>query len=47
MCSGTQPGCRWKAGQLAAFPAKKDGFDGFVGFVKKNKICQKLKLIVN
>ena len=37
MCSGTQPGCRWKAGRLAAFLAKKDGFDGFVGFVKKTK----------
>ena len=31
---GTQPGCRRKAGLLAAFPSKKTSFEGFAGFVK-------------
>jgi hypothetical protein len=36
-CGGTQPGCRRKAGQLAAFPDLKKGFGCFAGFVKKKK----------
>jgi beta-mannosidase len=34
---GTQPGCRWKAGQLAAFRMGK----GFEGFVEKEKYAMK------
>lgn len=30
---GTQPGCRRKAGLLAAFLARKKSFEGFVSFV--------------
>jgi beta-mannosidase len=37
---GTQPGCRWKAGRLAAFHMGK-GFEGFVSFVEKEKYAMK------
>ena len=35
MYGGLQPRCRRKTGQLAVFPTKKKGFDGFVSFVTK------------
>lgn len=35
---GTQPRCRRKAGQLAAFLPLTKSFDGFVGFVTKKRM---------
>ena len=35
--AATQPCCRQKAGQLAAFPSTQRGFVSFEGFVTKNR----------